>query len=50
MVIKPGETSKIGVTFNSSGKKGNQNKTITVIANDPDSPSIILKVKGEVLE
>lgn len=50
MVIKPGESSKIGTTFNSAGKKGNQNKTITVITNDPDNPSVILKVKGEVTE
>ncbi len=50
MVIKPGETSKIGTTFNSTGKKGSQNKTITVITNDPDASSIILKVKGEVTE
>jgi hypothetical protein len=48
MVIKPGEKSKISTTFNSRGKRGRQNKTITVITNDPNSPSTILKVKGEV--
>jgi hypothetical protein len=50
MVIKPGETSKIATTFNSRGKRGRQNKTITVITNDPDSPNTILKIKGVVEE
>lgn len=50
MVIKPGEKSKISTTFNSRGKRGRQNKTITVITNDPTSPNTILKVKGEVSE
>lgn len=50
MVIKPGERSKLSVTFNSRGKRGRQNKTITIITNDPTSSSTILKVKGVVEE
>lgn len=50
MVIKPGESSHITATFSSAGKKGHQNKTITVITNDPSQPSIVLKVTGEVEE
>ncbi len=49
MVIKPGETSKIKVTFNSSGKRGKQNKTITVTTNSPEKSSVALKIVGEVL-
>ncbi|HBX51668.1 MAG: hypothetical protein A2W98_05765 [Bacteroidetes bacterium GWF2_33_38] len=47
-VIAPGESTKIKTTFNSAGKKGVQNKTITVITNDPENTTIILNVKGEV--
>ncbi len=50
MVIKPGEASHITATFSSAGKKGAQNKTITVITNDPSQPSIVLKVIGTVEE
>lgn len=31
--IAPGQTSEINVVFNSAGKRGPQNKTITVISN-----------------
>jgi len=48
MVIKPGETSHITATFNSAGKRGRQNKTITVITNDPTQPSVVLKITGNV--
>lgn len=47
-VIKPGESSSIKATFNSRGKKGRQNKTITVISNDPNTPRIVLWIKGDV--
>ncbi|MDD2387207.1 MAG: DUF1573 domain-containing protein [Bacteroidales bacterium] len=48
MVIKAGETSHLTVTFNSNGKRGRQNKTITVITNDPKQSSVVLKVIGNV--
>jgi hypothetical protein len=54
-VIKPGETSSIKTTFNSAGKMGKQNKSITLTTNIPgksksgaDKYRIILRVKGEV--
>ncbi|MDD3686977.1 MAG: DUF1573 domain-containing protein [Bacteroidales bacterium] len=50
MIIKPGESSHITTTFNSAGKKGKQNKTITIITNDPSQPSVVLKVIGDVEE
>lgn len=49
-MIPPGKTGTIKTTFNSAGKIGAQNKTITVITNDPDSPKLILWIKGEVIE
>lgn len=47
-VIKPGETSSIKVSFNSAGKSGTQNKTITVTTNDPKNYSMLLNIKGTV--
>ena len=47
-VIKPGESSAFKATFNSRGKKGKQNKVITVITNDPENSAVTLKVVGTV--
>jgi hypothetical protein len=47
-VIPPGESVKIKTVFNSAGKVGNQNKTVTIITNDPKNSKMILWVKGQV--
>jgi hypothetical protein len=49
-VIKPGTSTTMKVIFNSTGKIGKQNKTITIISNDPQKSRSILWVKGDVLE
>ena len=49
-VITPGESVKIKTVFNSAGKVGNQNKTVTIITNDPKKSKMILWVKGEVIK
>ena len=49
-VIAPGESVKIKTVFNSAGKVGNQNKTVTIITNDPKKSKMILWVKGEVVK
>ncbi|MGC9344443.1 MAG: DUF1573 domain-containing protein [Bacteroidales bacterium] len=49
-IIKPGEKGSIKVSFNSAGKLGAQNKTVTVITNDPDHPREILWIRGEVIK
>lgn len=46
--VKPGEMGKIDVIFDSNGKKGIQNKTISVVANTYPSTTII-SLKGEVI-
>jgi hypothetical protein len=46
--IKPEETGKIKVTFNSSGKQGETVKTITVMCNTVNK-SEILKIKTNIL-
>jgi len=47
-VIKPGKEGSIKTKFNSAGKTGRQNKTITVTTNDPKKPKIVLWIKGDV--
>lgn len=47
-IIKPGQSTTIKSTFNSTGKPGKQNKTITVITNDPDNSNVTLRITGDV--
>jgi len=42
-------SARAGV-FNSAGRIGNQNKTITIISNDPKKSRTILWVKGNVVK
>jgi hypothetical protein len=46
--IPPGEKSKIHVKFDSTGKSGKQEKTVTVIANTEPSTSTILTITADV--
>ena len=46
--ILEGEKAIIKVTFNSAGKKGNQNKTITLVTNAIPSTKV-LTIKGNVI-
>ena len=48
-VIAAGETAPIKVTFDSRGKRGRQSKTITVITNDPKSPTTTLRISSNVI-
>jgi len=45
---KKGKTGNIEVIFNTSGRKGKQHKTITVITNDPKNSEIVLNLSGEL--
>lgn len=49
-VIKPGKSTNIKTIFDSTGKPGKQNRTITVITNDPDNSTITLRVTGDVIK
>ena len=46
--LKPGESTSVLVTFNSAGRRGKQQKTVTVFSNDPTNPSQTLTIKAEV--
>ncbi|MFY0598559.1 MAG: DUF1573 domain-containing protein [Cyclobacteriaceae bacterium] len=46
--IDPGKDSELKVYFDSTGKQGNQYKSITIFSNDPKNSAQILKVKANV--
>lgn len=45
--IKKGEKGRIKVTFNSAGKQGMQDKTVTINSNAATNP-VVLHIKGNV--
>lgn len=45
--IKPGESAKIKVKYNSS-KVGPINKTVTITSNSKESPTLMVRIKGTV--
>lgn len=47
--LKPGESTKLDVTFNSKGRNGYQEKQVRVSTNDPDNKEIILTIKCMVV-
>ncbi|MFW6370374.1 MAG: DUF1573 domain-containing protein [Bacteroidota bacterium] len=47
-VIAPGESAPIKVTFDTRGKRGRQSKSITVITNDPKTPTSMLRVSCNI--
>lgn len=56
-VIKPGKTSVIKIVFNSTGKRGKQHKSVTIITNIPgknkngaEKCRTVLRLTGEVTE
>ncbi len=47
-VIPPGQSSSIKATFSAGTRRGKQNKSITIITNDPKNATVILRVTGDV--
>jgi hypothetical protein len=48
-VVKPGTSTDLKVIFDSTAKLGMQNKTITIISNDPNTSTSILRISGNVI-
>jgi len=48
-ILKPGETANIETNLSLKGRRGKMNKPITVYSNDPDSPTLMLKLVGEAV-
>lgn len=47
-VIHPGQSSSIKAIFSSGTRIGRQNKSITIITNDPKNPTVIVRLTGNV--
>lgn len=47
--LKPGETTTLAVEFNSTGREGDQIKTISVLSNDPNNPLFQFTINGKVI-
>jgi len=47
--VSPGKTGVINVIFDSSGKEGHQNKTVTIVANTIPNSKVIT-ITGEVIK
>jgi ABC-type molybdate transport system substrate-binding protein len=46
--VAPGQTAEMKVSFNSTGKEGPQQKSVTVTANT-DPPQTVINIKSEVI-
>ncbi len=46
--IAPGSSADVKVTFNTSGRRGNLDKAITLESNDPKSPALSLSIRIDV--
>lgn len=47
--LAPGESTNLTVSFNSSGRRGKQNKTVRIFSNDPQNPEMVLTITGIVV-
>ncbi len=47
-VLKPGESSKLNVTFDPTGRSGSQHKLVTIFTNDPKASAQRLTIKAFV--
>jgi len=48
--INAGASANLTITYDTAGQSGEQNKSITVITNDPKNAQIILRLKADVTE
>ncbi|MBL6444796.1 DUF1573 domain-containing protein [Fulvivirga sp. 29W222] len=46
--LKPGESTELEVTFNPQGRRGNQQKSITIYSNDPRHSAQRVTIKGYI--
>lgn len=47
--IKPGKSITLKGTFDSTNRKGNQNKSITIYSNDPVDPIQVVSIKASII-
>ena len=49
-VIAPGQEGTVHASFDLKGRVGEQIKTITVTCNDPQSPTLLLQLRGKAMQ
>lgn len=49
-VVKSGESCNIKVEFNTAHRVGTQNRSISIVTNDPKSSLVVLRITGTVLK
>lgn len=49
-VLAPGESTEIVTVFDPTGKSGRQNKSVTIISNDPKSSNVLLRISGNIVD
>lgn len=47
--LAPGESTNLPVKFNSTGRMGNQVKTVRIFSNDPQAPEVTITISGNVI-
>lgn len=47
--LKPGESTNLNVSFNSTGRMGAQKKLVRIETNDPENPQQIITIKANVV-
>ncbi len=48
--IAPNATSEISITYDTSEQSGEQNKTVTLITNDPKNATVTIRLQAEVVD
>ncbi|MEP1097271.1 MAG: DUF1573 domain-containing protein [Cyclobacteriaceae bacterium] len=46
--LKKGKSQRLKLKFDTSGRRGNQYKTVTIFSNDPISPTQMVTIKGTI--
>jgi len=46
--LKPGESTKLKITFDSKGRRGKQYKNVAIFSNDPAAPTQVVNIKVEI--
>ena len=47
--VKPGKSVTLKGTFDATGRRGTQNKSITIYSNDPKDPTQVVSIKASVI-
>jgi hypothetical protein len=49
-IVEPGETAKIKITLNTTGKTGKESRTVTVFCNDPSNSTAVFTIRADIIK